>query len=719
MPRIVLDGPWQLRPVERLRNGRYPEDGWLEQDLPAHWQQHPAMSTHTGSVVYRRRFEWPHPHRPGERVWLRCNGIFYWSSLYLNGQHLGDHEGYFFPQVHEVTSLLRRGENTLLIEVTCPQEERQHQKRMITGVFSHWNVGDRAHNPGGIWLPVEVYTSGPVRFRQVLLHTEAIADDRATLQARLTLDGPEEGPARLRFTFTPENFAGETIVLEKALSLQRGETTWAGPLSLPQPRLWWTWDLGDPSLYRVTVVCLRDGETLGREEGLLGVRTFELRDWIPHLNGVRLFIRGSNYGPADMRIATMTRERYEQDIALARGAHMNMLRLHAHVEHPAFYQVADRNGVLVWQDFPLQWAYDREALPAAERQVAEMVTLLYNHPSVAVWCMHNEPIWQEVHGYSNSYFVWRINRSTIRYIWNRFLYSWDREVLDSRLKRVVQRLDPSRPAVRASGEIALPLLRRGTDTHFYFGWYAAYGPKRSFELVRRFFRRNLRFVTEFGAQSFPNEESLRHFLPEDPSQVDWETVARRYAFQPHVMALWLDWQRCRTWAELARLSQRYQSELNRYYIDRLRYHKYRPTGGILTFNLTDPCPAIQWSVVDYWRVPKGSYDALCRNLHPQYIFTLPERDRYPVGRVVRLPVYVLNDAHQGYAPVRAWAGLYGPEGDLLEEHSWTFSLPADSPAIRVGEVSFRPERAGEHRLDLALDWGEGSLENRYEISVHA
>lgn len=734
MPRIVLNGPWQLRPVERFAQGHYPDDdGWLEQSLPAHWQQHPQLAAYAGRVVYRRRFVWPGADDPSERAWLRAPGIFYWSAIYLNGQHLGSHEGYFTPQEYEVTESLRPGENELVIEVECRDESRKHNKRMITGVFSHWNVGDKLANPGGIWLPVEVYTAGPVQIGQVQLRTVRIVRENpaagtrrpadvaepreAVLDGQVVLNSAAAGPASLVLRFAPENFAGPETVLEQAIELSGGTQEWSGQLLLPSPRLWWTWDLGAPALYRVTVQC-RQGETLLGETALLfGVRQFELRDWIPYLNGLRFFVRGANYPPGDMRIATMTAERYAQDIALARGAAMNLLRLHAHVQHPAFYEAADRHGILVWQDFPLQWAYAEEALPAAEAQVVEMVRLLYNHPSVVIWCMHNEPIWQEDHGYKNTYFVWRIRWASLVYIWNRFIRSWDREVLDTRLQRVVRRLDPSRPAVRASGEIALPFIRQGTDTHFYFGWYAAYGPKRAFEWVRRFFRRNLRFVTEFGAQSFPNEESVRLFLPADIAQVDWEEVSRRYAFQPDVMALWLDWRKCRTWAELIALSQGYQAELNRYYIDRLRYHKYRPTGGIVMFNLVDPCVSVQWSVVDYWRRPKGSYAALCRAFAPQYIFTLLRRDLYRVGQTVELPIYLVNDAHREYSPARATAEVVDAAGASCLRGEWTVSLPADSPALCAGRLVFRPTRAGLYRAVLSLDWGEGTLENEYEIAV--
>ena len=88
----------------------------------------------------------------------------------------------------------------------------------------------------------------------------------------------------------------------------------------------------------------------------------------------------------------MTRARAKTDIQLAKDAHMNMLRIHAHVDHPAVYQEADEQGILLWQDFPLQWLYAKRILPEALRQSQEMVRLLHNHPSIVIWCLHNEPL---------------------------------------------------------------------------------------------------------------------------------------------------------------------------------------------------------------------------------------------------------------------------------------------------------------------------------------
>src|SRR5215211_3707750 len=98
----ALDGTWQLRPADTFRQGFYPLDdaAWLEQELPAHWQQHPLLERYAGKIVYRKRFAlqgmgdggWgmgetdppiPHPPSPLPPHWPRLNGIFFWSHPYF------------------------------------------------------------------------------------------------------------------------------------------------------------------------------------------------------------------------------------------------------------------------------------------------------------------------------------------------------------------------------------------------------------------------------------------------------------------------------------------------------------------------------------------------------------------------------------------------------------------------------------------------------------
>ncbi len=707
----VLNGTWRLLPVQAFTQGFYQLDdtAWIEQDLPAHWQQHPLLERYSGRMVYRKRFGLQPANDQQSRYWLRLNGVFYWSQPYFNGVDLGHHEGYFAPQEHEVTPWVA-AENTLIVEVECPEEHNKFGKRLITGVFSHWDCMDPETNPGGIWQPVELIATGPTRVCDVLLETTSANEVAAEVRFRATLDAALPADITLRWTITPRNFAGEKYAIEQRRALARGPQEIAGLLNLRDPQLWWTHDMGHPNCYTVTLAIVQNGHISDECSQIFGIRTFIMRDWIAYLNGIRVLLKGSNYGPGDTRIATMTMERYAQDLRLAAECHMNMLRLHAHIEHPAFYEAADLAGILLWQDFPLQWLYRREVLPEARRQARQMVRLLYNHPSVALWCMHNESY------YTSDTSDERLS-TVIRIYLTLFIWNWNRDVMDTQLKRIVQEEDRTRPVVRSSGEYAVPLMRSGTDSHFYMGWYTpVYGPLRLWEPVAKRFPNNIRFVTEFGAQSFPNVESCVKFMDADVARIDWDYMVARHQFQDAMMEHNMPWRSAGALSDLVALTQNYQSMINRFFIDRLRYYKYRPTGGIVPFMFHDPNPAISFSIIDYWRVPKRSYYAMQLAFSPQYVFTLLDQDYYPAGSPADLPIYIVNDAHEE-VPVQIEARLLDPDGAELAYVRRELTLPPDCMAMEIERLRLTPERPGSYRLALELRGLRCQIAHEYEIVV--
>ena len=704
MKTTSLNGTWELLPVQEFKD-RYPEQGWLEMEVPSHWQQHPELESYSGKAVYRRAFSFR--RRKGKRYRLRLNGVFYRSMVRLNGQGLGENEGYFFPQEYEITGFLER-KNTLLVEVDCPDEEDKERKQLITGVLSHWDVLDPHTNPGGIWLPVEIVESGEVYIKQSSLQLQSLAENAARVQAKVVLDAATPGSFELRITFTPHNFKGARQTFAQQVQLARGSNEISVPVTIEKPRLWWTHDQGFPHLYHVTMEVKTPGRRVAsdRLEFNFGLRTFEMRDWIAYLNGRRVFLKGNNYGPGDARLATMNRDRFRQDLELAREAHMNMLRVHAHIEHPFFYEVADELGILIWQDFPLQWGYSKEVLPEALRQVEFMVKLLYNRPSVVVWCMHNEPGIQPEPSGRRSWWI-------VKTMFSLWVYSWDRDVMDRKLKRRVEELDDTRFAVRSSGEWVVPLLRKGTDSHLYYGWYRDQEPGKKLERPGS----HLRFVTEFGAQSFPNYESSIKFMSPEMSRIDWRRLEERHSLQREIMDRWLNLGSFSSLKELVEASQEYQIAINRQYIDHLRYRKYRPTGGILAFSFHDPNPAVQWSIIDYWRVPKRSYYHMQRAFHPQYVFTLLENDHYRVGEEIAVPIYIVNDSQESYDQVAINAEVFNAEGQVTTRASFESQLGADSQAELVRLLHLRFGEPGERRLLLRLEYEDQVFQNEYQLLI--
>jgi beta-mannosidase len=297
-----------------------------------------------------------------------------------------------------------------------------------------------------------------------------------------------------------------------------------------------------------------------------------------------------------------------------------------------------------------------------------------------------------------------------------FVWSWNRDVMDRRLKREVERVDTTRPVISNSGEYAVPGWHKGNDTHFYFGWYSTHGPLRGFDQVRRHFPRNLRFVSEFGAQSFPNRESCEKFMPAEIEQIDWSHLARRHSFQPEIMARWNDWRACRSLDELIERSQRYQIDINRFYIDRLRLSKYRPTGGIVPFMFADSNPAVQWSILDYWRVPKASYWAMRDAFRPHYAWTLLDADEYRVGQPLELPIYVVNDARTA-VDFAVEAAVVSANGSTVAHAEAMGELGPDCLPLVAARLTFVPAAQDDYRLRITLRTVGEPFLSEYTISV--
>ncbi len=706
MKELELGREWELKPVKRF-DGNY-EDGraWLKQVIPAHWQELPELENYAGKVVYRRRFSFqPDPKR---RYWLRLNGIFYWASAYLNGCRLGANEGYFFPVEYEITEIVE-GDNELLIEVDCPDEADKSLKHMVTGVFHHWDCLDPATNPGGIWLPVEIHSTGALSIREACFHTAYITPEYARVEGKVRLDsvGPEK--IKVRIHLKPRNFEGPSHHLEREILKAQGEQTYFYTLDVKDYQLWWTHDHGRPNLYSLQVEVLREGleEPDHVYTNAFGIRTFEMRNYIGYLNGRRIYMRGNNYPPGDTRLATMTRKRYERDLELALSCHLNMLRLHAHVEHPLFYEVCDERGILIWQDFPLQWYYRKDIEASALYQVEKMITMLYNHACIGLWCMHNEPIRQvDMH-------KWIGPLTIIRSLFSMFFWNWNRDVLDRRLSARARHLSPYRYVHRLAGERGL--FRKNTgDGHLYFGWY--FGPLRWLNYLIRKKSERLKFVTEFGSQSFPNYENSIRFMESELENLDWKHLQARHHLQAWLMKLWVNPKRSRTLKEYINATQNYQSKVNRYHIDRLRYLKYRPNGGCLAFVFLDSNPAIQWSVVDYWREPKSSYYAMQKAMSPVYAFGLLDKETYPRGRTAPFPVYAVNDTWNE-VDAKIEVAIISASGDEILSESHQVKLASDSEARAIACPRVRLNDKGKYRLEIKLSWNDRSLQNSYRFKV--
>ncbi len=154
---------------------------------------------------------------------------------------------------------------------------------------------------------------------------------------------------------TPANFSGNTAVpVALRGEAPHGVSRWSQTVTIADPQLWWSWDLGKQNLYKIAAK--RSGDSAEKTE-IFGIRSIRHdQDWVWYLNDQRIYLRGTNY-IATQWLSQADKRWYDRDVAMLRGANLNTVRVHAHLERPEFYTAADEQGVLVWQDFPLQWGY--------------------------------------------------------------------------------------------------------------------------------------------------------------------------------------------------------------------------------------------------------------------------------------------------------------------------------------------------------------------------
>jgi beta-mannosidase len=513
-----------------------------------------------------------------------------------------------------------------------------------------------------------------VRIKWLRVLCREATETRGRLLLDITLDRGDDGesaPLAARIFATVAGPDGLMLAEQtQDVVLAAGDNTLALVVDVDRPPRWWPWRLGDQPQCDVEVRVEVAGEPSDFRRLRTAFREIRVRHWQMTVNGERMFPMGSNHGPTRMALADASIPELMRDVQLAVDANLDLLRVHAHVTRVELYDAADAAGLLIWQDLPLQWGYARGTRKEAVRQAREMVDLLGHHPSVALWCGHNEPLAIDVQPGE----PFRA-RDVARTATSMFLPSWNKDVLDRSVARALRKADPTR-AVNPHSGVLPGVGSGGTDTHFYFGWY--HGRMDGLAPALRAVPRLARFVTEFGAQAVPATAGFME--PDRWPDLDWERLFEHHALQKlnfdrHVPPALFD-----SFAAWRDATQHYQAALIQLQVEDLRRIRHSPTGGFCHFCFGDGHPSVTWSVLDHERVPKTGYGALrdaCRT-------TLPMLEPR-TGQV-----HVVNEARTGFPGAiveadvdgrrRRWTGDVPADGLV---YVGTLDLPADAPRVTL------------------------------------
>ncbi|MET7424845.1 glycoside hydrolase family 2 protein [Dactylosporangium sp. NPDC005555] len=455
--------------------------------------------------TYATSFDWAPDG--ADRVDLVFDGLDTIAAVELNGTLLGRtanmHRRYRF----DVTGLLSNsdsgGGNTLRVTFTAPYTYAEAEEARLGARPGPYDepyqfIRKMACNFGWDWGPTLV-TAGI--WRAAGLHSWSGAR-LASVRPQVRADGVD-------VTVEIERAAGSGAVAVAATidgnrvegKVAAGATTATLSLDVAAARLWWPLGHGEQHRYELTVTAADDVWSR-----LIGLRTVELETDAFRIvvNGAPVFVRGFNWIPDDCFPARTTAADLETRFGQAIGAGANALRVWGGgvYESDDFYDLADRLGLLVWQDFPFACAaYPDDLAAEVEAEARDNVERLMPHPSLVLWCGNNENIEGHQH------WGWQEELGDL---------SWGAALYHDVLPRVVADVDPGRPYWPGSPYSGAPdrdVHDASTGTvHIWTVWgsddytrYSDYIP---------------RFVAEFGFQGPPAYATLRAAVSDEPLAPD-------------------------------------------------------------------------------------------------------------------------------------------------------------------------------------------------------
>lgn len=429
-----------------VRNGLYPNpylatNNMLIPDLSDEFNEKfdllqyshiPGENPWQAPYWYQNSFELPADYK-GKMIWLTIGEINYRAKVWLNGQLLGDTsqvvgmERMFRFEISDVAKL--KGNNTLAIAIYPPDHPGipadppltplappglNMANGMISKDYTRWDVIGWDWIPAvrdrdmGITEEVYIHASDPLEINNLYVTSDLPLPSTAFADVSISTDLLNHAEKTLEGTLKATISGKDRIIeLEQDFLLAAGDTLkflWdpsnTTQLRIKNPKLWWPVGYGDPDLYDIQIEAIST-DYKAETEMKFGIREVETyigsNERVYKVNGKEIYCKGGNW-VLDMML-NWTADRYEKEILMSKHANLNMLRVWGPTGAPpeVFYEMADKHGILLWQDFLNDFWGTFKNTPGMspdedlfEKASIELVKRYRNHPSLIIWCGGNE-----------------------------------------------------------------------------------------------------------------------------------------------------------------------------------------------------------------------------------------------------------------------------------------------------------------------------------------
>ncbi|MCG8578583.1 MAG: glycoside hydrolase family 2 protein [Bacteroidales bacterium] len=473
--------------------------------------------------VYQKSIEVDKTLLSNENINLVFEGLDTYADVYVNDELVLTTDNMHRTWKVDVKPYIKEGDNTLRIYfhsvfkrnipkyLEAPFKlaawDNNDQSDIWLSLYSRkagfhfgWDWGPRLLT-AGIWRPVYLEAWSNIKIEDVQIIQKEVLSKLAKLSAVYEIQSDKDVTATILVK------SGKTIYKRQTVKLKKGINTIPVDFQIKKPRLWWTNGLGEANLYDIECSVSAGSNTASKtiSTGIRSLKVIRQKDkdgqsMYVELNGVPVFMKGANYIPLHNFQNKVSREKYEYYINTAVQSNMNMLRVWGGgiYEDDYFYELCDKNGLLVWQDimfacgmFPVNDAF----VHTVQEEVKDNVRRLRNHACIALWNGNNE---NEISWYGWGWKQRYTDEQQAQYEKNLNYLFYD--VIPNAIKEAdtTHYYHPTSPNTGYNG---IPLGHG--DVHYW--------NTKGKATLETYNTQVGRFMSEYGFQSYPELKSIKKF----------------------------------------------------------------------------------------------------------------------------------------------------------------------------------------------------------------
>ena len=647
-------------------------------------------------------------------------GVDYIATVYINGDCVGKHEGFFSPFKYNITGSVKKGRNSIKVVVEndatyLGNEDKNgnstvHGDKLYAATGLGWDDPEYGwhHCPPGMGIYSEVYVEicnniyisdlfvrPLVEAEQAEIWVEVYSSDyvRRNLDFNLSIYGQNFEKTVIKDLHFVTKSNNEQAYLCKAfdeentteLPCMKGINIYKILVDIENPCLW---DIETPFLYNAQVSVCFEGKGFDKSSVQFGMRDFyqdteSEKKGMFYLNGKAIKLRGANtMGFEQQDVLRGDFEQLIDDILLAKLCNMNFWRLTQRPVQDEVYKYCDMLGLMTQTDLPLFGVMRRTKFAEGVRQAEEMERLIRSHPCNIIVSYINEPI------------------SGLFTFPHRNLLREELEIFFESCDHIIKLNNPDRVIKYVDGDYDPP-SKLMPDNHYYNFWYLNHSTEIG-KLIKGYWcevKPDWYYgCGEFGVEGLDFESVMKKYYPKewlrepfDPSNIVRSQSGEFYRFfftRPKNLSDWV------------RESQKHQAESIKIMTEAFRRNNDMATFAVHLF--IDAWPS-GWmkAIMDCERSPKPAYYAYRNALKPILLSLRTDRFTYFCGEEINIEAYICNDTH------------------ISDEYDLRFELFNSKGKLVQNGVTTALSEAMSSRYAVSTKFSVAKVENRERFVLRA